>query len=301
MKFNGVFVAMVTPYSDDGSSISSPRIREDVEFLLARGVHGLFALGTTGEWPLLSIEERLQATENLVSVVGKRVPLIVHCGANSTQTAVRLARHARDAEASAISLIAPSFYRLTDDALVGHFAVVAEAVPELPVFLYNIPSHTGNDITPAIAARVAARCSNVVGMKYSGDDFLRFRCYRKLLGSDFALFCGNDSFALPWLVEGADGLVSGNASAYPEVLVGLYESFRKASLRGAKRAQEVLDEIIEDRDAGSELSVFKNILACRGVSVGDVRPPLTRIGQDGLSVCLRQVEHLVDRGVLSTQ
>lgn len=299
MKFSGVYAALVTPFSDDQKTIPEERLRDYLEFLLARDVDGLFALGTTGEWPLLTIEERLEAAEMIVRIVGKRVPLIIHCGANTTEAAVRLAQHAWKIGATAVSVIAPPFYHLADDALVEHFAVVAGSVGELPVFLYNIPSNTGNDIVPSVAAQTVSRCPNVVGMKYSGSDYLRFRSYRQLLGRDFALFCGNDSLALPWLVEGADGLVSGNATAYPEILVGLWGAFSSANLRGAKRAQEVLDEIIEDRDHSRELSVFKNILACRGIAVGDVRPPLLRIGQNGIAGCLRQVEHLTSRGVLS--
>lgn len=300
MKFSGVYAAMVTPFDDELSTISEQRLRDYTEFLLARGVDGLFALGTTGEWPLLSVEERLKVAEVLAQTVKKRVPLIIHCGANTTAVTVRLARHAKEVGADAVSVIAPPFYRLDDEALVEHFAVVAKSVDTLPVFLYNIPSNTGNDIVPSVAARIVAGSPNVVGMKYSGDDYLRFRSYRQLLGRDFTLFCGNDSFALPWLVEGADGLVSGNATAYPEVLVGLWGAFASANLRGAKRAQEVLDEIIEDRDRRRELSFFKNTLACRGISVGEVRPPLLSIGQNGIAGCLRQVEHLTSRGVLST-
>lgn len=300
MKFSGVYAAMTTPFNDDLTTISGERLQLYTEFLLARGVDGLFALGTTGEWPLLSIDERLKVTELLVQIVKKRVPLIIHCGANTTASAVRLARHAKEAGATAVSVIAPPYYRLDDEALIEHFEAVAKSVDNLPVFLYNIPSNTGNDILPSVAARIVAGSSNVVGMKYSGDDYLRFRSYRQLLGRDFTLFCGNDSFALPWLIEGADALVSGNAAAYPEILVGLWGAFASANLRGAKRAQEVLDEIIEDRDRGRELSYFKNILACRGVSVGDVRPPLLSIGQNGIAGCLQQVEHLTSRGVLST-
>lgn len=300
MKFSGVYVAMVTPYTDDLSAISEQRLHEYVEFLITRGVDGLFALGTTGEWPLLTIEERLKAVEVIASIVNKRVPLVVHCGANTTAASVRLAQHAKQAGAAAVSIITPCFYHLDDEALVEHFAVVAESVGDLPVFLHNIPSNTGNDILPSVAARTASRCPNVVGLKYGGSDYLRFRSYRQLLGRDFALFCGNDLFALPWLIEGADGLVSGNAAAFPEVLVGLWGAFSSANLRGAKRAQEVLEEIIEDRDQSRELSSFKNVLACRGVSVGDVRPPLLSVGQNGVAGCLRQVEHLTSRGILST-
>lgn len=298
MKLEGVFAAMVTPFSDDGSRISIERLKNYVEFLISRGISGLFALGTTGEWPLLSIEERRLATETLAHAINGRVPLIVHCGANSTDVASGLARHARGLGVAAVSIIAPGFYPLDDDALVDHFTAVARSVPDVPVFLYNIPSLTLNDITPATVLRAASLNPNIIGIKYSGDDTLRFRSYRRRLGRDFSLFCGNDSMASTWLGEGADGLVSGNASAYPEMLVRLYSAFRRGGEAAASEPQAELDEIIENRDEGRELSLFKHSLAFRGVPVGNVRPPLRRLMVEGLTACEEEITELYGRGIL---
>jgi len=298
VKLEGVFAAMVTPFSDDGSRISVERLEGYVEFLISRKVSGLFALGTTGEWPLLSVEERRLACETLVRSVGGRVPLIVHCGANSTEVASELARHARGLGVAAISIIAPGFYPHDDDALVDHFTAVARSAPDTPVFLYNIPSLTLNDITPETALRAASLNPNIIGIKYSGDDTVRFHSYRRRLGPDFSLFCGNDSMASAWLGEGADGLVSGNASAFPEMLVRLYAAFRRGDGAAGLEGQAELDEIIANRDESRELSLFKHSLAFRGVEVGDVRPPLRRLTADGLPACERQITALCGRGIL---
>ena len=280
-RFRGPFAAMVTPFSDDGGEVSEQRLAAYCEFLIARGIGGLFAFGTTGEWPLLSEEERTAGARALVRQAAGRVPVIVHAGAHGTAQAIRLARAAREAGAAAASLISPPFYPLDPEALLAHFAAVARAVPGFPVFLYNLPEYAGNDITPGLLLRVARQADNVIGLKYSGDSLERFAEYRRVMGPDFSLFSGNDSLALAALGEGADGLVSGNASARPELLVTLFSLFREGRRDEAAAKQAELDRFIAGREGASELSFFKALLALRGVPVGEVRPPLARLSAEG--------------------
>jgi dihydrodipicolinate synthase/N-acetylneuraminate lyase len=268
---------MITPFSDDGLSLSEERLRSYCEFLVGCGVNGLFAFGTTGEWPLLSEQERARGARVLVEVAAGRVPVIVHAGAHATGTAARLAAGARDAGADAVSVLSPPFYPLDDDALFDHFTTVARAVPGFPVFLYNIPEYAGNDISPDLLLRVASRADNVIGLKYSGDSLDRLRDYRQVMGGGFRIFNGNDSLALAALQVGADGLVSGNASCRPELLTSLEAAFGDGRLEDAARKQRDLDAFIAARDASCELSTFKALCALRGVPVGDVRPPLKRL------------------------
>jgi dihydrodipicolinate synthase/N-acetylneuraminate lyase len=276
-RFAGVFAAMVTPFSDDGASLSEERLRAYCGFLVARGVSGLFAFGTTGEWPLLSEQERARGARVLVEAAAGRVPVIVHAGAHSTDLAARLAAGAREAGADAVSVLSPPFFPLDDAALFEHFTAVARAVPGFPVFLYNIPEYAGNDISPDLLLRVASGADNVIGLKYSGDSLDRLRNYRRVMGGGFRIFNGNDSLALAALRQGADGLVSGNASCRPELLTGLEAAFREGRVEDAAGRQRDLDAFIAARDASCELSTFKALCALRGVPVGDVRPPLKRL------------------------
>jgi dihydrodipicolinate synthase/N-acetylneuraminate lyase len=278
--FHGPYAAMVTPF-DEGAELSEPRLTAYCEFLIAQGIGGLFAFGTTGEWPLLAEEERAGGARALVKQAAGRVPVIVHAGAHGTAQAIRLARAAREAGAAAASLISPPFYPLDPAALLAHFAAVARAVPGFPVFLYNLPEYAGNDITPGLLLRVARQADNVIGLKYSGDSLERFAEYRRVMGPDFCLFSGNDSLALAALGEGADGLVSGNASARPELLVTLFSLFREGRRDEAAAKQAELDRFIAGREGASELSFFKALLALRGVPVGEVRPPLACLGAEG--------------------
>ncbi len=279
-RFTGVFAAMVTPFTDGGASLSEERLRSYCDFLAGCGVSGLFAFGTTGEWPLLSEEERERGARVLADHAAGRLPVIVHVGAHATDQAARLAAAAREAGADAVSVLSPPFYHLDDAALADHFAAVAKAVEGFPVFLYNIPEYAGNDISPDLLLRVASRADNVIGIKYSGDSIGRLRGYRAAMGGAFRIFNGNDSLALAALREGVDGLVSGNASARPELLTSLYAAFRAGRFDDAAERQAALDAFIDARDASCELSTFKALCALRGAPAGDVRSPLKRLPAD---------------------
>jgi dihydrodipicolinate synthase/N-acetylneuraminate lyase len=288
-SFSGVFAAMLTPFTDDGTALSEPRLRAYCDFLLERGVHGLFAFGTTGEWPLLTEEERATGARVLVDQAHGRVPVVIHAGAFSTEQAARLAVQAREAGATAVSVVSPPYYPLDEQALFEHFVAVARVVSGFPVFLYNIPDFTNNDISPALLLRIARAADNLVGLKYSGGSLQRLREYRRAVGGTFSLFNGNDSLALPGLHEGADGLVSGNAAAYPELLVALYGLFRQGRFAEAREKQAELDAFIAGRDEARELASLKAILALRGIQAGEVRAPLGRLDPAGRAALRRLV------------
>ena len=224
--------------------------------------------------------------------------MVIHTGANSTDTAAELSVHARSIAADAVGIISPAYYRLDEQALFEHFCAVAREVRGFPAFLYNIPAVTGNDVAPELLLRVVRKADNVIGLKYSCDNLPRFREYRKTMGASFALFIGDDSLALPALYEGASGVVSGNSSAVPDLLVRLYRLYQAGSLAEAAAAQGALDEFIASVDHSAELSTFKQILASRGVAVGEVRRPLKRLSvtaRAALRLGIRRLEH---RGLL---
>jgi dihydrodipicolinate synthase/N-acetylneuraminate lyase len=195
-------------------------------------------------------------------------------------------------------VISPSYYRLDEQALFDHFTAVARAAAGLPMFVYNIPAMTGNDIPPELLRRIARRADNVVGLKYSSDDLRRFREYRTVMGAGFALFIGDDGMALPALHEGADGIVSGNSSAVPELLVRLHRLYRQGTPEEAAAAQAELDRFIEAVDEGAELSTFKRILALRGVPAGEPRGPLKTLPAGSQPAWRRRIHALERRGLL---
>lgn len=272
-KARGVIVPTVTPYNADGS-VDYGAIRALAEFLIAKGVNGLYPGGTTGEGPLLTDDERRCIAEAIIDQARGRVPVIVQVGALTTPATVALARHARDAGAHAVAAVTPWYYVLQEPAFLEYYRHVAEAMEDYPVFLYNIPGNTGNNITPATVAEVARRHPNVIGIKDSSGNLAASIEMTRIRGGDFQVINGPDGLVLAALAMGIKANVSGNANVVPELFVALHEVFNRGDLEAARVAQARIDiarRILKD---GGDLSLFKAMAARRGVPVGGVRGPL---------------------------
>lgn len=304
MRLEGVVAAAVTPLSHDGAALASESVFASYyRFLLQHDISAVFIAGTTGEGMVLSLAERQRVCELAVALVGPHKPVLVHVGSASTAEAIALARHAAQAGASAVAVIAPYFYPLDEASLLAHFRAVADAVPATSVYLYNLPAFAGNEITPAVVAELRRACPNVAGMKHSDASLSRLQEFRQAGGDGFNLLSGDDSVALAALACGADGCVSGTASAFPETLLGIYHAFRQGDLAGARRQQALFNALSSVLEPGPGLSLtcYKAALAWRGVDVGQVRlphRPLTAAEADalhvGLAACREQGLPLVE-------
>lgn len=292
MKFHGVIAAMVTPYADENFAIGPKGIEKLCDFLISKGVYGLLPLGTTGEGPYIAKEQRKYVAETVIRHVNTRVPVIVHTGMLTTSDTVELSLHAQNIGADAIAVMTPFFRHLEDRALFDFFMTVAREVDPLPMFVYNLPSMTNNDISPELLLRIATHAGNIIGIKYSSNDLIRLREYRKTMGENFSLFIGSDEMILPALFEGANGCVSGPASAYPEVLTGIYNAFVKGDFKEAARQQALLDDLRDVFKDGTLLCYFKAILQLRGIETGLVKPPLRNIREEELRILEQDLKNL---------
>lgn len=270
----GVFPALLTPFTDDGERIDAIALRAHVAWLIGHGVHGLMPAGSTGEGPLLTLAERQQLLEIVMDAAAGRVPVLAHVGAITTRETIALVRHAQACSAQAASVVTPYYFRVPDEALIAHACRVAEAAPDLPIFLYNIPQNTGNVLSPAVAEAIAARCPNVVGVKDSSGDLDTLSRFTAVAGGRFQVLCGSDRLLCDALQAGAQGSVSGNANLFPEIVVGLFEAFARGDLGGARAHQEQLDRARAALGDGCSLSLYKRVLERRGLRGGPVRAPL---------------------------
>ncbi len=276
MKFTGVYAAMLTPFDDETGCVSAVGIQKLCNFLINSGVHGLFVLGTTGEGFLLSKEERMQAAETIMGAVAGRVPTIIHTGALSTKETIDLTVHARAIKAEGAGIITPAFYRVGEGAILEHYTSIAGEVKDFPLFVYNLPYFTNNTVSPELLLAIAAKSKNIIGIKYSSNNFQLFEDYRKVMGSDFHIFMGDDSLILKSLLMGGDGCVSGNASIYPELITQIYNLYKQKKLDQALRKQLELNSFMKLHEKGAVLDHFKTILRARGLNIGRVRSPLQK-------------------------
>jgi dihydrodipicolinate synthase/N-acetylneuraminate lyase len=249
----GALAAALTPLRQDGAALDEDAFAPYLDFLAAGGLDGVLALGTTGEGILLSAAERRRAAE--IFLQGP-LPVIVHCGAQTTAGTVALAEHAAASGAAGVAVIGPPYFALDAEALFAHFAAAARACAPLPFYVYEFKARSGYAVPVAVIERLREAASNLAGLKVSDRPLDAVEPYL-LEGLD--VFVGAEEL-LP--VEGAAGTVSGLASVFPE---------RVAALDSVGELRALLDRY-PFHAAG------KYLLGRRGVPVReDVRAPLRRL------------------------
>jgi 4-hydroxy-tetrahydrodipicolinate synthase len=287
-QLRGVFVPLLTPFQPDGD-LDLSALDRLVDYVLAAGVHGLFVGGTTGEFPLLSMAERQRVAEVAVARAAGRLPVVVHAGAPSTREASQLARHAQDIGVPAVAVVAPYFFPLSEDALLAHYVAVSAAVPRLPLLLYNIPQRTVNALSPRLAADIVRQCPNVIGIKDSSGNLSQTIEYRALR-ADFQVAQGADGLLVAGLAMGIQATVSGNANVFPELAVAVFEAWWRGDQAAARAAQAQFDAVRRALRDGMDMSLFKRVLARRGVEVGDVRAPLRSASEAEVQAAVDAIE-----------
>lgn len=273
-KLSGVTVAALTPLTEDGVQVDYTAIKDYVEFLVQKGVHGIFALGTTGEGLLLTPEERKKALESFIKAVDGRVTLIAHCGALRIEEVKELLDHAKSSGADGAAIVSPFYYKYRQDEIIEFFLQATKDARDFPIYLYNIPGLTGNWITPKIAEKIHLQNPNVVGIKDSSGDLLHIISLINDTPKNFDVVVGCDRAFLTVLQMGAKGCVSGPAAVFPEFFVKLYEQFKKGDIEGAKQTQKKLTKLSLALGDGASIPMLKTALKWRGLKMGGCRAPL---------------------------
>jgi 4-hydroxy-tetrahydrodipicolinate synthase len=279
MRLHGVIPALLTPFAADGQ-VNEPALRTYVDFLIDRGVHGLFPLGTNGAGPMISAPQRRQVAEIVVSQAAGRVPVVVHTGAASTEEAVDLTRHAHEIGANAAAVVAPWYFPHDDKALEAHFAAVAEAVPGLNQYLYNIPGNAKNDLKVSLVKRLADRYPHIRGVKDSSKDLARLQDYIAALGPDREVVVGTDALVAPALLMGATGVVSAVGNCFPQVMVELYEAWRQGEIARAVALQYRANQVRDALKTGPYITPYMEALRLQGLDLGHVKAPLRDLTAD---------------------
>lgn len=271
----GVVPAMATPLQADGRQVNRDVVPVLVDFLINRGVAGLFVGGTTGEGLLLAPAQRQQLHEAVMTATAGRVPILLHVGHNSRETAIDLVRQAAELGAAAIVAITPTFYALPDEALLDHFNRLAAAAPEMPLFVYDIPHMAINGVGPSLLRRLSQSLPGLAGIKSSRPDAQVVRQLIDAAPEQLTVMAGNERIALGLLAMGADGLISGLSTAVPEPFIALVDAFFAADMAAAQQAQRCINRLLDLVPAGSRIGAIKAILAERGVPVGPAVAPQT--------------------------
>ena len=269
---NGVTPAMATPIGKNGR-FSPQSIPSLVSFLHDAGVKGLFVGGTTGEGLLFSVDERKQLHKAAMDAAADRLPILLHVGADRMDDALALTTHAATLNPAAIVAITPTFFGMDDDALFDYFVAIAQAAPEVPLLLYDIPHMAGNGISIPLFSRLAAALPNLAGAKTSRPDAQAIRRLIDAAPPEMIILAGNEAIALGSLALGAIGMISGLATAVPEPFVALTQQFADGDIAAAQQTQKLINRLLAFTPAKRRIGMIKSILNDRGIDVGTAVPP----------------------------
>jgi 2-dehydro-3-deoxy-D-pentonate aldolase len=291
--FGGLMPAMVTPFDERGE-VDLGATEAVIERFIEAGVSGISPLGSTGEASHLTADERKRFAEEIVRIVGGRVPLVVGVGATGTRETVELARHAEEVGTDAVLVVSPFYWKVGEEGLFQHFATVAESV-DIPVVIYNLPMLTGIDLSPSLIGSLAGEYPNVVGIKDTVTE------YNHVVGvlqevkparPDFSVLCGWEDLILPSLLAGADGSICAFANVAPELFVGLIEAAQSGDLtRAAELHRRVLNLVILGAHSDPPMGAIKLAMRRLGVPISPtVRgPALPATDEEGVEAVLRDV------------
>ncbi len=272
--FKGVITALITPLRD--GNVDEAALERLVERQVAAGVHGIVAVGTTGEGGGLTIEEHKRVTSICVNVAAGRIRVIAGAGSPATYESIDLAAHGKACGADGALVVTPYYNRPSQAGLIAHFEAVAEAV-QLPLILYNVPGRTGVDLSNESVARLAAH-PNIVAIKDATGDMSRASwMHSHLVSSDvqFDLISGDDHSFIGHMAHGGVGVISVTGNVAPEAMVAMYNAVAAGDFATARSWQDRLIDLHKALFLDASPAPAKYALAKLGLCSEEMRLPMT--------------------------
>lgn len=294
----GVTVAMVTPFTAE-NQVDYAAVAQLTRMLVDKGVNCLYPCGTTGEMFRLSVEERKKIAKTVVDTANHEVTVFIHCGAMNQEDTIELVRYSREIGADGAGVVTPIFFGCNDREMEEYYVAVANSAPDFPIYLYNIPQCASNDLKTAVAQRVAERCKNVIGIKYSFADINRTIDYIGINNGTFSVLHGCDRAFVSMLATGCKGTVSGIAGIFPEPFVEVYKAYCEGDLAKAQKIQKTCVKLVDVLHGGANMSYFKEALKMRGIAGGLMRHPQLDLPAEEIADLEKKLTAICEEGGLS--
>ena len=278
MRLQGIIPPVVTPFLAD-ESLDLPGLCAHIDYMIAHRVHGIFVLGTTGEFYALDEREKRVVVATAVTHVAGKLPVYVGTGAESTREVIRLTKMAEKEGANGVSVITPYFIKPTQSELIDHFRAVAEST-SLAVVLYNNPATCGGlSIEPDTVAKLA-EIPNIIGIKDSSGDLQNTIEIIRRVPATFSVLNGRDTLIAAALMFGAKGAIPASCNIAPELCVGIYESHTEGDFLAAQKLQAILHPIRLAMSLGTGNGAIKEAMALLGRSAGPNRRPISPLSEE---------------------
>ena len=272
-KFKWIFPAFYACYDEEGG-ISESRTKQFADYLVSKGIQGLYVGGSSGECIYQSLEERKETLRYVAEQVGHRITLIAHVGAPSTRDSIELAKYAEQLGYDALSAIPPIYFVLPEDSIYHYWTDILESTA-LPFIIYNIPQTTGYNLSIQLLNRMVQH-EKVIGIKNSSMPVMDIERFKAASPSDFILFNGPDEQFVAGRLMGADGGIGGTYAVMVELFLKADEFISTGDVSRARQIQTDINGIITALCSlnGSMYSAIKEVLKKRQMDIGSVRKPL---------------------------
>ena len=267
--------ALVTPLLEDGS-FDYVSLRKLIDWHIAEGTDGIGVVGTTGESPTVNVEEHREIIRVSVEQAKGRVPIMAGCGANSTAEAIELAQFAQSVGADCQLQVVPYYNKPTQEGIYQHFKAIAEAVPHLPIILYNVPGRTVADMQHETVLRLA-QVPGIVGIKEATGNIERAQWLIRDLPKEFAVYSGDDPTAVALMLCGGKGNVSVSANIAPRLMHELCMAAMAGNVQKAMEIQFQLMPIHKNLFVEANPIPVKWAMARMGLCGGTLRLPMTNL------------------------
>lgn len=278
----GVIVAVLTPFTENGD-IDEKAFLNHIDYLIKRGVNGIFVAGTTGLGPALSVDEKKKLIELSRQFLSEGIHVIIHVTSLNVRDSIELVRYASRKELTAVSITSPYFYKDIDEDGVYKFIENIAKESSIPVFIYNQPRYTGICITTKLILKLMSKLTNIAGIKDSSGNIVQTLEFIQAFGKELTILTGSDALFYPSLTLGADGIVSALANIMPREFVELYKNYLEGNYGRALEIQSYIIKVRSILRKYSQLSAYYEVARLIGVNVGYPRLPIRRLSPDELN------------------
>ena len=275
--FKGVYTALITPFKKDGS-LDEDALRKLVDFQIKNGVAGLVPSGTTGESPTLSHEDHNRVIEIVVDQANGKVPVIAGTGANNTEHAIIMTKHAKEAGADASLQVAPYYNKPTQEGFFQHFTKIANDC-EFPLIIYNIPGRTGKNIETSTMVRLANN-PYIVAVKEASGDMAQMMDVIDQTADDFDVLSGDDNITLPLISFGGRGVISVASNIIPKQMVEMVNAALDGDFKKAMEKHYDLMPFFKAEFIETNPIPIKSMLAMKGMCEEVYRLPMCSMSDE---------------------
>ncbi|HEU5072599.1 MAG TPA: 4-hydroxy-tetrahydrodipicolinate synthase [Polyangiaceae bacterium] len=276
LSFHGVFTALVTPFTEDGSAIDFDAYRRLLETQIEAKVAGVVPCGTTGESPTLTSAEQIELIRFTKRVVKNQLPVLAGAGSNATQKSVEGAKAALDAGADAVMIVMPYYNKPSQTGLIRHIEQIAAAV-SAPIVLYNIPTRSVVELSVPSVLAVLESCPNVMAVKDATGGLGHCQELLSRSGDRVAVLSGDDALALPMMALGAAGVISVASNLYPKAVVRLVDAAKRGDFAAARKEHFKLLPVFKALFEEPSPAPIKAALASQGWMHGSLRLPMAPV------------------------